>query len=101
MKNFKHIIALFFITMMLFFKVAGLHALIHHGEDEAEVQHCEVCHVSSISNFTPLLSVDSPTLPQVKHFSSKKALHFNAQVVVVNNVFLSSYLFTRPPPNLA
>ncbi|WP_419211505.1 hypothetical protein ACNR9Q_12240 [Maribacter sp. X9] len=97
MKNTKQFIALFYVALILLFKVAALHALTHHTDDN-DVKHCEVCHITTAVGFIPLLETDQKKLPQRAHFFSKKELVAIAPFVVYNNKHLSSYLFTRPPP---
>lgn len=97
MKNLRSIIALFFITLMLLFKVAGLHALTHYM-DESDAQHCEVCHISSAVNFTPLLKEEPLVLPQTEFYFCEQKLTVHDQEVVFKNRFWASSLFTRPPP---
>lgn len=97
MKNKKHFITLFFVTLFLLFKVAGLHALSHH-EDDSDLQHCEVCQVSSVVNFTPLLETEATVLLDTEYFFTEQQINDKALFVTFINRHLSSYLFTRPPP---
>ncbi len=97
MKNSKNFITLFFVALFLLFKVAGLHALTHHEED-SDVQHCEVCHISAAVNFIPLLETEATVLPEIDYFFVKQKINDKALLVTYNNRYLSSYLFTRPPP---
>ncbi len=100
MKNVKHITAIFFVTMILLFKVAGLHALSHHADDD-DVQHCEVCHITLVDSLTPLLETESPVLPQVEYYFPEKKINTTHERVVFKNRHLSGYLFTRPPPQFS
>ena len=97
MKNAKHLIALFYITLILLFKVAGLHALSHHA-DETDVQHCEVCHITTAVNFTPLLETQPLVVAPTEFYNWEPTISIVAPVVALNERHLSSYLFTRPPP---
>jgi len=97
MKNTKHFIALFYITLILLFKVAGLHALSHHA-DETDIQHCEVCHITTAVNFTPLLETQPQVIPQTEFYIWEPNISISAPAVAINERHLSSYLFTRPPP---
>lgn len=90
---------MFFVTLFLLFKVARLRALSHHGED-IDVQHCEVFDIIATANFTPLLQTESPVFPKTEYYFPEKKFNNNALFVVFNNRFLSSYLYTRPPPQL-
>lgn len=99
MKKVEHIIAMFFVTMILLFKVAGVHVLTHHVNDD-DIQHCEVCHITTAASFTPILDVDSTVLPQPEYFFTEQKLNNCSKSVVFNNRHLSSYLYTRPPPKL-
>jgi hypothetical protein len=99
-KSSKNCITLFFVTLFLLFKVAGLHALSHYGKD-IDVQHCEVCDITTTANFTPLLQTESPVLPKTEYYFSEPKFNTNTQFVVFNNRFLSSNLLTRPPPQLS
>jgi len=100
MKNAKHPIAIFYVALLLLFKVSGLHALAHHDGD-SDVQHCEVCHITTAVSFTPLLETESPVLPQTKYFFSGQNFNNAAPYVVFNNSHLVGYLFTRPPPQFS
>lgn len=97
MKNGKHFITMFFVALFLLFKVTGLHALSHH-EDESDVQHCEVCEISTVVNFTPLLETETIVLTDTEHFFAEQKINDKALFVTFSNRYLSSYLFTRPPP---
>jgi len=99
-KSSKNCITLFFVTLFLLFKVAGLHALSHHDED-IDVQHCEVCDITTTANFIPLLQTESPVLPKTEYYFSESKFTNIAPFVVFINRFLSSYLRTRPPPQLS
>lgn len=99
MKKIKHIIAFFFIALILLIKVAGLHALSEHS-DETDVEHCEICHISSAASFTPFLKTEfTVLLPTDFFFSEQKSINNNIYVAF-NNWYLESNLFTRPPPQL-
>ena len=100
MKNTKQFIALFYVALILMFKVAALHVLTHHADD-TDVQHCEVCHITTAVSFTPLLETKTPIVPQRAYFFTEQKLASTAPFVVYHNTHLSSYLFTRPPPTTA
>ncbi|WP_108869122.1 hypothetical protein [Aquimarina aquimarini] len=101
MKNNKHFIALFYVVLFLLFKVAGLHAISHHGED-LDVQHCEICNIATTANFKPLLQTESPVLPKTEYFFLETKFNNKFQYVVFNSRSLFSYLRrTRPPPKVA
>ncbi len=97
MKNKKYFTTMFFVALFLLFKVAGLHELTHHADD-ADVEHCEVCHITTAVNFIPLLETKTTVLPQTEYFLSEQKFNSIVPCVVFNNKYLSSYLFTRPPP---
>lgn len=99
MKNVKHITATFFITLILLFKVAGLHALTHHA-DEHEAQHCEVCDIVTAVNFTPQLETEAIGVPKVQCFFTEHPFTKPTVKTGFSNIYLESYLFTRPPPQL-
>ncbi|MFK7813665.1 MAG: hypothetical protein AB8B59_14320 [Maribacter sp.] len=100
MKNVKHIIAMFYIALILLFKVAGLHALSHQIDD-SNSQHCEVCHITSVVSFIPLLETETPVVPKTEYYFLAQKTSFSAIPVVFNNKHLSSYPPTRPPPQLS
>jgi len=100
MKNGKQNIALFYIALMLLFKVAGLHAFSHQNDD-SNVQHCEVCHITTAVSFIPLLGTETPVLPKTDYYFSEQKVNITAQNVVFTKRHLSSYHFTRPPPSLS
>ncbi|MBU2996330.1 hypothetical protein KO500_07780 [Cellulophaga baltica] len=85
--------------MILIFKVAGLHAFIHlNDNDDTDLQHCEICHLTTAVSFTPILKTETPAIPQrdfCKTDSEKNTLEY---FIVFNPKHLSSYLYTRPPP---
>lgn len=99
MKNVKHITATFFITLILLFKVAGLHALSHHADDH-ETQHCEVCDIITTVNFTPHLETEDIVVPKVQFFFTEQAFTKTTIKKGFSNRYLDSFLFTRPPPQL-
>ncbi|MEP3210960.1 MAG: hypothetical protein ABJN95_17365 [Maribacter sp.] len=99
-KNSKHHIALFYVALILFFKVAGLHALTPHNDD-TDVQHCEICHITTAVSFIPLIESDATVVPQKEHLLLEQKLNSTAPKVVFNNKFLSSNQFTRPPPQFS
>lgn len=90
-------IALFYLALMVFFKVAGLHSLAPHGDD-TDSQHCEVCHIATAIGFTPLLETDTVDFIQITYFFAEQESNALAPDLVFNNKYLSSYRFTRPPP---
>jgi len=100
MKNTKRIIALFYIILMLSFKVTGMHAFTHQNDD-AHTQHCEVCDITTLASFTPLLEADSTSLPQLEYVPIERKLSSSAICIVYSNSFLESNPFTRPPPQLS
>lgn len=97
MKNAKHLIALFYVTLILLFKVAGLHSLTHQADD-TDVQHCEVCHITTAVNFTPVLSIEPTTIPLTEFYVWEQKNNIVAPSNALNERNLSSNLFTRPPP---
>ena len=97
MKNRKHFITLFFVALFLLFKVAGLHALSHH-EDDSDIHQCEICEISTVVNFIPLLETEPTILPDTEHFFAELRINDKTPDVTISNKHLSSYLFTRPPP---
>ncbi|MCW2118068.1 hypothetical protein [Flavobacterium sp. 7A] len=97
MKNLKHFIVTLFITLILLFKVAGLHALSHESND-TDIEHCQICDIVTAANFTPLLQTKAIDFPQFESFPSVKEQTTNTVYVVYNNQHLDNFLFTRPPP---
>ncbi len=100
MKKFQQHIAVFYIAFLLLFKVAGLHAFAHHADD-AEVQHCEVCHIITAVNFIPLLETSPTVITQTVDFLGQQQFRISTDELIFCNRHLESYLFTRPPPHLA
>jgi len=101
LKNLKNSITLFYIALILVFKVIGLHSITHHSEDEEDYLHCEVCHITSAVSFIPLLETKTPVLPQETSYFLKNEFSSNDLLVVYSNKYLSSYLHTRPPPKVS
>jgi len=99
-KSSRKNIALFYIALILFFKVVGLHAFTAHNDDIG-VQHCEICHITTAVNFTPILEADISVVPQTEYFLSERKDSSIAANVVFNSKFLLSYHFTRPPPQFS
>lgn len=93
----KSNISLFFVSLFLFFKVAGLHALSHQ-EDDLNVEHCEICHVTTAVNFTPLLESEAIVLPEPVFFIEEQKQNGITPYLVFVNDHVTSYHFTRPPP---
>ncbi|CAM3577141.1 DUF2607 domain-containing protein [Zobellia roscoffensis] len=100
MQNVKRFIAMFYVALMLLFKVAGLHALTHHA-DEQDVQHCELCDITTVVNFIPALKTEHPVLPQKENYFSEPKFTNTTPYIVFNNRHLASNLFTRPPPQFS
>ncbi len=98
MQNKKHIIALFYLVLMLLFKVAGLHALSHDADD-GDIQQCEVCHITAAASVIPLLEIETVVLPKPHYFVVQKVN--TTTLVAFNSQHLSSFLFTRPPPQVS
>lgn len=95
----KQHITLVFATLFLLFKIAGLHALSHHN-DEVDEQHCEVCEISTIINFTPLLKKETKVLLNTDFTFEKKRINNKVYLLIYFNKNFSGHLFTRPPPLL-
>ncbi|WP_276165392.1 DUF2607 family protein [Zobellia alginiliquefaciens] len=100
MENVKRFIAIFYVALMLLFKVAGLHALTHHAEEQ-DVQHCEVCDITTAVNFIPALETVPPVLPQKESFFSEQKITNTTYNIAFNNRHLASNLFARPPPRFS
>lgn len=100
MRNVKQTIALFYIALILLFKVAGLHALSHQSDD-SDLQHCEVCHITTAFSFIPLLQTTDPVLAKTEYLFVAQKTNANSSLVTFSNQYLSSYLYTRPPPPLS
>jgi hypothetical protein len=100
MKNGKNFITTFFVTLFLLFNVASLHALTEH-DDDSSVDHCEICHIATAVNFIPLLETEPTLIPDKDFFFTDQQINDKALVVTFNNQYLSSCLFTRPPPTLS
>jgi len=96
-KKLKHNIALFYVALMLLFKVGGLHALTHQADD-TDVQHCELCLVTTAVGFTPVLETETPVLPPTDYYFHEQKRNSTAPQIVLNDGHLASYRFTRPPP---
>ncbi|WP_405414573.1 hypothetical protein [Maribacter sp. Asnod1-A12] len=88
---------MFYVSLILLFKVAGLHSLSHH-ENDTDIQHCEVCHITTAVNFVPLLEAEPHVFPQIEIYNGEPKITIAAPVLALNQRYLSSYLFTRPPP---
>ena len=99
-KNSKSNIALFYVALILLFKVTGLHALTPH-DDDSNAQHCEICHITTGVSFTPLLEADITAVPQTEYVLLEQKHNEKTPNTVLNNKFLSSYHFTRPPPQFS
>jgi len=101
MKNAKHIIAIFYVTLILLLKVAGLHALTHDTDDTTEVDNCEVCIVETALNLTPLIEAETPALPATTYYFSEQEFTNKVSYVDFKNTYLESYHSTRPPPQFS
>lgn len=97
MKNIKHIIVLFYVALILLFKVTGLHALSHHSDD-GDLKDCEVCDIISTVSFIPLIKTKTTVSPKAEYFFLAQKGNAIAVSFVLQNKHLSGYLFTRPPP---
>lgn len=100
MKISKPNIALFYIALIVLFKVAGLHAFASHNDD-LDAQHCEVCHITTAVSFTPFLEADTAVVSHTEYFFSEQKINGIAPDSVFNNTYLLSYRFTRPPPTFS
>ncbi len=99
MKSMKRYIALFYVALILLVKVAGLHVLTH-DTDAANIQHCEVCLVETVANFTPLIGAETPAIPEAVYYFSELERATKTPHVNDNNSYLGSYHSTRPPPQI-
>jgi len=100
MQNAKQHIALFYVALILLVKVVSLHSFTHHTDDE-NVNHCEVCEISTVANFTPLVGAKVTEIGEKPIIFSESN---NSTIVyqgIVHNHFLASNLYTRPPPSLS
>jgi len=100
MQNAKQHIALFYVALILLVKVASLHSFTHHTDD-GNVNHCEVCEISTVANFTPLVGAEITEIcekPPIFSESNKNTILYKG---IVQNHFLASNLYTRPPPPLS
>ena len=100
MRNVKQTIALFYIALILLFKVANLHALSHQTDDYDLLQ-CEVSDTTTAFSSIPLLQTTGPVLAKTEYFFVAQKTNANSFLVTFSNQYLSSYLYTRPPPPLS
>ncbi len=94
----KNYITYIFIAIFLSLKVAGLHALTHNDDDDDTVEHCEVCDIVTIFNFTPIINDTTPNYIDNNYefcFQSKAISHYNFVYSTTTNI---TSLFSRPPP---
>lgn len=97
--DLKNYITYIFIVIFLSLKVAGLHVLTHNDDG---IEHCEVCDLVSITNFTPAAVNDNSQ----NYVSSTFELYTQKNVISHYSFIYSSdvhitNLFSRPPPFLA
>ncbi len=97
-KSFKQNIALFYVILILIFKVVGLHALTHLDDNDTDVQHCEVCHIVTTVSLTPILKTESPVFTPKNFYVRETKITGTAICNPHYDRYLTSYLFTRPPP---
>ena len=94
--KFRNFITLSLVTLLLF-KVSGLQEIPHH-DDDSNARHCEICIISNVVNFTPLLETEATVLANTEYFFSEQKTNDKALFVAFNSRYLSGYLSTRPPP---
>lgn len=96
-KNIKNFITLFFVSLLLLFKVSGVHAISHYNDD-SNIEHCEICEISNVSNSLPLIDTNTDVIPNTEYLSEQQG---NKKIYFVSfiNVYLYSYPSTRPPPH--
>ncbi len=100
MQQQKHYIALFFIALIMVFKVAGMHAFIDHT-DEGDIEHCEVCEITSITNFTPLLETEIAQVTAPEAVYPVTTLTSITGAICFENKYFLDTSHTRPPPALS
>ncbi|WP_298350643.1 hypothetical protein [uncultured Dokdonia sp.] len=100
MQQQKHYIALFYIALIMVFKVAGLHAFTHHTDDGG-IDHCEVCEITSITNFTPLLETEIAQVPVPEAVYIATSLTSATGTISFENKYFLDTSRTRPPPALS
>ncbi|WP_152023898.1 hypothetical protein [Dokdonia sp. PRO95] len=82
------------------FKVAGLHAF-SHDVDEGGIEHCEVCEITTITNFTPIVeTVFTPVLVPEPVYVATTLTSATGFIDFENRYFLDTS-HTRPPPVLS
>ncbi len=98
MKNTRHLISSVFITLLLSFKVLGLHPLTHE-ESQKEVHHCTLCNITSSVNLEPLLfsEIDTISHPLLDFDSNNDKIVSRLLVYYHNNQ--GRLLSIRPPPS--
>ncbi|PKV50149.1 hypothetical protein ATE84_2199 [Aquimarina sp. MAR_2010_214] len=98
-RDLKNYITYIFIVIFLSLKVAGLHVLTH--EDDG-IEHCKICDLVSITNFTPVTTNDTTQnyVSNTFEFYTQKNVidHYNFVYSSDTNI---TRLFSRPPPYLA
>ncbi|UII78326.1 hypothetical protein [Flagellimonas sp. CMM7] len=100
MKKPEQLILFLFVTLFLSSKVAGLHVLTH-DTDDVDVQHCELCDVTSSISFTPLLSTDNEfSSPGNTLFIESKHIK-GTELVVFYKKLLENSSLSRPPPQIS
>lgn len=96
--HFKSYIVYIFVAIFFCLKVADVHALTHSDDDD--IEHCEVCTIFLLNNFTPIIN-------DVAHnyIGNNHKLYFKQEItsyysfvysITINN----TKLFSRPPPFL-
>lgn len=97
-EGLKNYITYIFIVIFLSLKVAGLHLLTH---DDDGIEHCEICDLVSITNFTPAAVSDntqSNVCSTFEFYTQKNVIrHYN--FVYSSDIHITN-LFSRPPPFL-
>ncbi|WP_299434866.1 hypothetical protein [uncultured Maribacter sp.] len=94
--HFKKYLAYTFLALFLSLKVASLHAITHHHD--GDIEHCEVCDLTSVNNFTPLLNNYTETpignnflFYAIKNIVSDYSFTYNSNANIDD-------FFSRPPP---
>lgn len=96
MNHSKQYIALFFLTVFIAIKAAGLHALMHLEESEEE-HNCEVCEYVIIKNKVPSIVSEIVVIEFLAQFVPNNE-HFSKYSYLFTKSNAENTLFCRPPP---
>ncbi|MDF0717604.1 hypothetical protein PY092_15680 [Muricauda sp. 334s03] len=89
-----------FLALFLATKLIGLHVLTHHDDSESYLDDCAICHnIASDTHAPGILSDDFEAISERIEIAFQKEIDSEYSFVALG-MLNTSFLFSRPPPNI-